>query len=48
MALQDILVTITLLGALGYLVLRWFFPKLLNKNKKKTLKDCGSGNCGCS
>ncbi|MCG5644595.1 MAG: hypothetical protein ABF304_05640 [Flavobacteriaceae bacterium] len=48
MEVQNILVAITLIGALGYLLLRWFFPRLLQGSKKKGLKDCNSGNCGCA
>ena len=37
---QEILVAITVLTAIGYLVKKFFF-------KKKSSSPCGSGSCGC-
>ena len=38
--IQEILVGVTVLAALGYLVKKFFF-------KKNSSNSCGSGSCGC-
>jgi hypothetical protein len=40
MNIQDILVWLTFLGAIAFLIKKFFF-------KKKTKKACGQTDCGC-
>lgn len=40
MSIQEILVWITFIAAIGFLVKKFFF-------KKKTKKACGQNDCGC-
>jgi len=44
--LQQILVYITLALALGFLVKKFFLPKL-NASKKNNSQACGEEDCGC-
>jgi membrane-anchored glycerophosphoryl diester phosphodiesterase (GDPDase) len=44
---QQVLVYLILLLAVGYLVHRFIFPIPLFVAKKKSNKDCGS-DCGCA
>ncbi|MGC4041035.1 MAG: FeoB-associated Cys-rich membrane protein [Flavobacterium sp.] len=41
METQELLVYIALAIALGFLIRKFFW-------KKKSKKDCGNGDCGCS
>ncbi|WP_190810645.1 hypothetical protein [Flagellimonas sp. S3867] len=45
--LQQILVYITLILAVGYLVWKFVLPKSLLGNKKNASKACGQDGCGC-
>jgi hypothetical protein len=41
MSFQEFLVLVTFLGAISFLVKKFFFKK------KKTTKACGQDDCGC-
>jgi len=43
---QNILMYAALLGALGFLVLKFFFPKVLKSKKSGGKTGCGT-DCGC-
>jgi hypothetical protein len=43
---QNILVCTAFIGALGYLVLKFFFPKVLKSKKSASKTGCGT-DCGC-
>ena len=43
---QEILVYLTLLVALGYLVIKFLVPKKFLASKKSD-KSCGHEDCGC-
>jgi len=44
--LQDILTYACVATATGFLVLKWFFPRLLKSKKSGSQKNCGT-DCGC-
>lgn len=46
--LQEILVLITFLIALGYMVTKFIWKPEFLKPKKKSAKACGVSGCGCS
>jgi hypothetical protein len=43
---QNILVYTAFIGALGFLVLKFFFPKVLKSKKSANKTGCGT-DCGC-
>ncbi len=46
--LQNILVFITFLVAVGYVITKFIWKPAFLKVKKGTDKACGSTNCGCN
>lgn len=45
--LQQVLVYITLVIAVGYIALKFFIPKSIWSSKKSSSKACGQKDCGC-
>ncbi|WP_459210453.1 FeoB-associated Cys-rich membrane protein [Aquimarina rhabdastrellae] len=45
MEIQEILVGIVFIWAVGFLIKKFFFP--IRRTKKKSQISCGSDNCGC-
>jgi hypothetical protein len=43
---QNILVYTAFIGAIGFLVLKFFFPKVLKSKKSDSKTGCGT-DCGC-
>lgn len=46
--LQNILVLITFIIAVGYVVTKFIWKPAFLQNKKGSDKACGSANCGCN